>query len=146
MAEAIFKHKIENAGLGESYFADSCGTANYHIGDSPDLRTIRCTVNNGVPIQHAARQLSLSDLIKFDLVLAMDQRNYQNIVSLATSTEDQKKVKLMREFDPMGMGDVPDPYYGGENDFEEVFKILDRSIDQMIREITQINSSPEPGV
>jgi protein-tyrosine phosphatase len=136
-AEAIFNQKITEKGLVHAFQSDSCGTSNYHIGSSPDTRTIKNSIKNGVPIIHAARQLSDLDLDSFDLILAMDQSNYTNILSLSTATTHQHKIKLMREFDPHERGDVPDPYYGGEEDFQLVFDILDRSIENMIAMINK---------
>jgi protein-tyrosine phosphatase len=131
-AEAIFNYKINEKGLVHSYLSDSCGTSNYHIGMSPDNRTIKNSLINGVPINHAARQLTDQD---FDLILAMDQSNYHNIFRLSSATIHQHKIKMMREFDPNEHGDVPDPYYGGEEDFQEVFDILSRSIENLISTI-----------
>lgn len=135
MAEAIFKHKIAEYGLHDSYFGDSCGTSNYHIGDDPDKRTIHCVTKNGVTIKHAARQLSVEDLEEFDLVLAMDEKNYEDIVQLPSASANSHKIKLMREYDPHGPGNVPDPYWGGERDFQEVFDMLSRSMENLITEI-----------
>jgi protein-tyrosine phosphatase len=131
-AEAIFNHKIKEKGLGHVYHSESCGTSNYHIGCSPDHRTIQNSQKNGVPINHKARQLADQDLESFDLILAMDESNYRNILRLSSATAYQHKIKLMRDFDPQDTGDVPDPYYGGEKDFQEVFDILNRSIENLI--------------
>jgi protein-tyrosine phosphatase len=136
LAEAIFNEKIRLKGLQKEFQSDSCGTGNYHIGDWPDDRTIRCANKNGIPIKHLGRQLDHSDLEKFDLILAMDSSNLKNILSLADES-NQSKVKLMRDYDPKGKGDVPDPYYGGEKDFDEVFEILDRSIESLIQNISK---------
>lgn len=135
-AEAIFNHKIIQKGLAHKFLSDSCGTSNYHIGDSPNRRTIQNSLKNGVSIKHAARQLSPLDLDSFDLILAMDQSNYSNIIRISTDSAQHHKIKLMREFDPHEQGDVPDPYYGSEKDFQEVFDILDRSIEHMIATIS----------
>jgi len=112
--------------------ADACGTSNYHIGNLPDARTIKNSIKNGVPISHAARQLDNLDLENFDLILAMDQANYENIFRLSAATKNKHKIKLMRAYDPQGQGEVPDPYYGNEKDFQEVFDILDRSIEHLV--------------
>ncbi len=88
-------------------------------------------------INHAARQLSAHDLEAFDFILAMDQSNYDTIFKLSTASTHQHKIKLMREFDPLEPGDVPDPYYGKEEDFQEVFDILNRSIDNLITSISR---------
>jgi protein-tyrosine phosphatase len=83
-------------------------------------------------MQHIARQLNQTDVEKFDLILAMDQHNLDMILRLPNMTLHKGKIKMMREFDQQGSGDVPDPYYGGEKDFQLVFDILDRSIENFI--------------
>ena len=119
-------------GLSNTLFADSCGTANYHIGDSPDPRTVKNAQSNGVEIIHRGRQLSKRDLADFDWIFAMDKGNLEIILSYAQSETERSKAKLIRDFDPVKSGNVPDPYYGTEVDFQEVFSILDRTIDNLI--------------
>jgi len=133
LAEAIFLHKIEEKGLGDVYKASSCGTSNYHIGDPPDPRTIRNALKNGIEIHHVCRQISSSDLENFDLILPMDKSNYVAILNLKEASLHAHNIVLMRQYDTQGIGDdVPDPYSGTERDFQEVFEILDRSIDGLI--------------
>ena len=136
LAEAIFKEKIRQQKLEHIFQADSCGTSNYNIGDDPDPRTIRSAYKNSIPISHRARQFRYADGEEFDLIVAMDNNNYQTIVSVAHSSHHHK-VKRMRDYDPLGNGDVPDPYYGNEKDFEDVFKIIDRSIDSLVKELSK---------
>jgi protein-tyrosine phosphatase len=133
LAEAVFKHKIKQKGLESQVFADSCGTSNYHIGSPPDPRTIANAVKNGVAINHCGRQLSVTDLENFDYILAMDKSNLKNIQRLDEREKFTSKIMLMREFDPLTKGgEVPDPYYGGEQSFQEVFEILDRTMGNFI--------------
>lgn len=128
LAEAIFVHKIKSRGLTHLYYAESCGTANYHIGDRPDPRTIRNAEKNGVVIEHYGRQLCSEDFEKFDEIFVMDRSNFNNAVKLAGVHKG--KLRLMRSFDPEGKDEeVPDPYYGTEKDFQNVFDILNRSIE-----------------
>lgn len=129
LAEAIFKHKLNDRGLTNQIEADSCGTSNYHIGGSPDPRTIANAKKNGVSIDHCGRQLSVDDLAGFDYILAMDSSNFRNIHLVLKDEKHNPKIQMMRDYDPQGKGDVPDPYYGGEKGFQEVFDILDRSMD-----------------
>lgn len=137
LAEAIFKHKVREKGIEERFEVESCGTANYHIGDPPDPRTIRNALANGVRIEHLGRQLCVDDFSRFDMILVMDRSNYHNATRLV-ATEHHGKVRMMRFFDPHGKDeDVPDPYYGGEQDFQQVFDILSRTIDNMIDELTR---------
>lgn len=133
LAEAIFKDKVKRKGLSDRIEADSCGTSDFHIGDTPDPRTIRNALENGIVIEHLGRQLSVKDLEYFDIILAMDKSNYRNIFRLPGSQNYAEKVKMMRDFDPLGGEEVPDPYYGNEKGFQEVFEILDRSTEGLIK-------------
>lgn len=132
LAEAIFKDKVKSKGWDQFIEADSCGTSNYHIGDSPDARTIANAKKNGIRIDHCGRQLSVKDLQAFDYILAMDSSNYHNIAAVIEEESHASKIKMMRDYDPLGKGDVPDPYFGGEEGFQEVFQILNRSLDNFI--------------
>jgi len=135
LAEAVFNHKIKEQKLERFFESDSCGTGNYHIGGPADPRTIATAQKNGVAINHVARQLSETDLQEYDHIFAMDQNNHFNILRLSSAKAHQHKVRLMREYDPNGLGDVPDPYHGTEKEFQEVFEILDRTLDRMIADL-----------
>jgi protein-tyrosine phosphatase len=135
LAEAVFNHKITQLNLQHRISADSCGTGDYHIGDQPDPRTIKTAEKNGVEIWHPARQLSVQDLTAFDYLFAMDEQNKRGILRLPDAGKHAHKIKLMREFDPQGQGDVPDPYYGTMHDFQFVFEMLDRTLDVFIESI-----------
>lgn len=139
LAEALFKHKVEHRNLEAFLEIDSCGTAGYHIGEPPDFRTIRNALKNGVKIDHLGRQLAEEDLEYYDYILAMDHSNYDNILRLPNASGHRNKIRLMREFDPDNRNaEVPDPYYGGEKGFQEVFDILNRSsesfLDHLVKE------------
>lgn len=132
LAEGIMSHRITEAGLADKIEVDSCGTSNYHIGDKPDVRTRTNAKKNGISLNHLGRQLTEMDLEEFDFILAMDRSNHQNIMRLKNASKHISKIKLMREFDPAQGDEVPDPYYGGEQGFQEVFEILDRSVEGFI--------------
>jgi protein-tyrosine phosphatase len=133
LAEAIFKTRISELGLISRIEADSCGTAGYHIGDKPDPRTIANARKNGIEIRHVGRQLSLRDIEQYDFIVAMDRSNYQNILNVRGAEHHREKIALMRDFDARcDHEDVPDPYYGGEQLFQEVFEILDRSTSSLV--------------
>ena len=141
MAEAIFNHKIQQFGIEHRFIVDSCGTGNYHIGQQPDPRTVSSARRNGVPISHACRQLQAKDLLEFDYILAMDASNLSNILKLPNASDYAGKIMLMREFDPKGKGsEVPDPYFGGEDGFQEVFEILDRTMVNFIEHLGRTHS------
>lgn len=136
LAEAIFKARVSEKNLSHLFEIDSCGTANYHIGDTPDPRTIANARKNGIEIQHFGRQLSAVDLSRYDFILAMDQSNHRNILRIEGATNLAHKILLMRSFDEERNADeVPDPYYGDEKGFQDVFDILDRSVNAFIRHL-----------
>ncbi len=139
LAEGILKHKTKSRKVEDQLEIDSCGTSNYHIGDPPDSRTIANARNNGVVLTHRGRQLTEADLNYFDFILAMDYSNHKNILRLTSDSEVEKKVELLRAYDVLGKnGEVPDPYYGGEERFQEVFNILDRSLDNFLSHLIDI--------
>lgn len=138
LAEAIFKDKLKKKNLEKFFHVDSCGTSNYHIGDPPDARTTANARKNGVAIDHCGRQFTVNDLHEFDYIFAMDKSNYKNILRLLKDESHRQKVMLMRQFDTVGKGEeVPDPYYGGEKNFQEVFEILDRSTENFLNHLQQ---------
>lgn len=138
LAEAVFKHKIREKGIADLFEADSCGTANYHVDDTPDPRTIANAKKNGVKIDHFGRQLKARDLEYYDHIFAMDNSNLRNIQNLPNAGKYSEKIRLMRDYDPVSTGgEVPDPYYGHERDFQEVFEILDRSTEALIASLTK---------
>lgn len=129
LAEAIFNYQVRQKQLQLYFRAASCGTANYHVGDPPDSRTIRNAIKNGITIQHIGQQFDITDFKEFDLILPMDESNRDNLLRLRGADKFRDKIKLMRTFDTENRGeDVPDPYSGSEKDFQEVFEILDRSM------------------
>jgi protein-tyrosine phosphatase len=133
LAEAIFKHKIREKGFESRVTVHSCGTAGYHVGDRPDPRTIKNALENGVVIDHLGRQLAGDDLEAYDFIIAMDKSNHANILKLENAKDHSHKIKLMRSFDLTPAGDeVPDPYYGDEAGFQQVFDILSHSTDSLI--------------
>lgn len=132
LAEGIFKQRLTERGLLDLFKVDSCGTAAYHIGKHPDSRSMANAKKNGVRYQHDARQFGVDDFHNFDFILPMDDANYEDIVSLRPKGAKANVFK-MRYFDTVEINsDVPDPYYDGEQGFQEVFEILNRSVDELI--------------
>jgi protein-tyrosine phosphatase len=132
LAEAILKNKIVKKGWTDFIEVDSCGTSNYHIGSNPDERTQENALKNGITMHHRARQITQQDLAYFDFIVAMDRNNREAILKLDWNKVHEHKVVLMRSFGTEVENDVPDPYYGGEQGFQEVFEILDRSTDAFL--------------
>jgi protein-tyrosine phosphatase len=140
LAEAIFKHKVKGRGLEELLWADSAGTSNFHIGEPPDARTVRNALKNGVTVNHRGQQLTERHLEEYDYVFAMDAQNHASIKRLVNGRRVRAKIDLIRSFDPVELGgEVPDPYFGGERGFQEVFEMLDRSIEKLIDYLVEEN-------
>lgn len=124
-AENIMNHLVQEAGLSEMITCDSAGTSSYHLGSPPDSRMASATRQRGIPVDGTARQFQRSDFEEFDLILAMDQENYQNILALDSQGRYRDKVKLMCDFCTHHQErEVPDPYYGGPEGFNEVINLL----------------------
>jgi len=123
LAEGILKSKLPS----DKFIVDSAGTANYHIGEFPDNRSIDIARQNDIDIRdQRGRQFNTADFDNFDLIYVMDRSNYQNVIRLARNNKDKSKVKLiLNELYPNGNMEVPDPYYGGDNGFKNVFDLLD---------------------
>jgi|TARA_B110001454_G_scaffold216794_1_gene240702 protein-tyrosine phosphatase len=130
LAEGILQSKVNK----ELVFVDSAGTAAYHVGNLPDERSIAVAKQYGIDISNQqARKFTEKDFLNFDVIYAMDKSNYQNIISLATSDKDVEKVKMiLNESQPDKNYSVPDPYYGGKNGFEEVYKMLNQACDSIL--------------
>ena len=133
MAEGLLKSKVEGLGVE----VDSAGTGNYHSGENPDARAVKTMRKKGLNISKlVARQFVVSDFDDFDLIYAMDQSNYQNILNLARNEADKTKVQLLvNELYPGSNGEVPDPYFGGPDGFEQVYQLLDEATDKVIDRI-----------
>ena len=138
MAEAIFNSLLREGGLEGLYSCDSAGTAGYHLGELPDFRTRKTCEMNNIPVNHRGRKISKSDVEDFDLLLAMDQTNYQDILrQLTVSEKDEQKVRLLRSYEPNGTGkEIPDPYYGDMNDFKNVYEMLERACGCLLDDLT----------
>lgn len=125
LAEGILKSKLTN----NNVFVASAGTGNYHVDDLPDSRSIVVAKKYGIDItDQRGRQFNAEDFNKFDYIYVMDNFNYDDVISLASSEEDKAKVKLiLNEIFPDENVDVPDPYQGGPQGFENVYKMLDEA-------------------
>lgn len=129
LAENIFRRLVDQAGLAEKYFVDSAGTGAWHIGEQPDPRMVCVAAGYGLNYTGKARQISRKDFREFDWLIAMDRDNRAYLYSMAHGTEEQAKIRMLREFDPQARSyaPVPDPYYGGIDGFEETYHIVERS-------------------
>jgi len=125
LAEGILKSKVNSTNI----FVDSAGTGNYHIGGLPDDRSIAVAEKHHINItDQRCRQFSVEDFDKFDVIYVMDNSNRRDILNLARNEKDELKVKMiLNELFPNENVDVPDPYTGGLNGFEQVFNMLDKA-------------------
>jgi len=129
LAEHMFAHLSEKAGVIDKYFVDSAGTSAYHIGEQPDSRMRRVAAQNGLQYDGRAKQFREDNYDRFDLIIPQDHDNLRNLRWLARGPEDEAKLFTMRTFDPLGSSNegVPDPYYGGADGFQTTFEIVRRS-------------------
>src|SRR5574341_189987 len=123
LAEAIFRHQAEQAGRAADFEVDSAGTHDYHVGERADARARRVGEGRGVAVTSRARELRDADFQRFDLILAMDRGHLRELRGRCP-VPLRDRIRLMREFGEPAGGDVPDPYYSGEEAFEEVFDLL----------------------
>jgi protein-tyrosine phosphatase len=123
MAEGVFRAEVASAGLSALVQCDSAGTGDWHIGELADPRTRKTAEAHGLHLTHRARQFTTSDFDEFDYVLCMDNNNLSNVMGQAGGFR-LPHVSLFREFDPEGKGEVPDPYFGGIEGFEEGYHLV----------------------
>jgi protein-tyrosine phosphatase len=139
-AEGVMRGLVADAGLDGEIEVESAGTAGYHVGDPPDPRSVAAAADRGVTLDSRARQVDEADFNGFDLLVAMDRSNYEELRALAPDDGAAARVRMLREFDPevddLGRtADVPDPYYGGPGGFQEVLDIVERSCAALLEEI-----------
>jgi protein-tyrosine phosphatase len=128
-AEGVMRALVRDAGLEEVVKVESAGTGSWHVGSAPDARAVAAARRRGRELGGVARTVRMDDFTDFDLLLAMDRSNYNDLHALAIDEEESSKVRLLREFDPpsvrAGELEVPDPYYGAEGGFDEVLDIVE---------------------
>jgi protein-tyrosine phosphatase len=126
-AEGVFLHLLREAGREAEFVVDSAGTGAWHVGEPADSRMLQAADARGIALPSVARRVETRDFDLFDYILAMDSSNLDTLRRLAPSRHHDK-IRLFREWDPDGPGeDVPDPYFGGPQGFEEVLDIVTRT-------------------
>ena len=135
MAEGILKHKAKDQ--GHHLFVDSAGTGGLHSGEHPDRRAVQKAKKFGVDIsKQIARQFSEKDFDAFDYIFVMDHSNLRDVLAMARNEKDAGKVKLLLDLDePDSNREVPDPWYGGDDGFTSVFKMMDKACDALLRSL-----------
>jgi protein-tyrosine phosphatase len=139
-AEGTMKHVLLEAGLDSRVEVDSAGTGAWHVGSSADPRSQAAARRRGIDLDSIARQVTHEDLDSFDLILAADTANQRDLLALAGEDPERRaKIRLLREFDQASVEtgdlDVPDPYYGGADGFDDVLDLVDAACRGLLAEI-----------
>ena len=138
MAEGAFAKTVQNAGLGTQILIDSAGTHDYHVGDAPDLRAQRTALSHGYDISGLrGRQVQDSDFERFDYILAMDKQNLNNLTRRA-NVRHHHKIRLLLSFSRRYPNlDVPDPYYGGQQGFDQTLDMVEDAAQGLLKTIME---------
>jgi protein-tyrosine phosphatase len=144
-AEGIMLSLIEEAGLEEHVIVESAGTGAEHIGEEADPRSQECAVARGINLESVSQEFIEDDFERFEYVLAMDRENQDDLISLAPDDDAQEKIFLLRAFDPASRSnrEVPDPYYGGDNGFDEVFDVIDAACRGLLEHLIEHHELPD---
>jgi protein-tyrosine phosphatase len=130
LAEGVFLHKVAERGLADRFRVDSAGTGGWHEGEPADPRSCAVAKEYGVALPSRARKVRRSDFKDFDYLIAMDHQNYDDLLSMGAPAE---KLSLLLEYDQSHhLKEVPDPYYGGPEGFQTIYKLIDRACDCLI--------------
>lgn len=126
MAETVMQKLIDESGLGHDIVVDSAGIISYHEGEPADSRMRMHARRHGYNITHISRPIRTTDFYDFDLIVAMDESNYDKLMQMAPGIDEERKVVRMADYrvDKV-MDHVPDPYYGGDQGFENVIELLE---------------------
>ncbi len=134
-AEALLRQKLEDLGMSSGFLIDSAGTHNYHVGNSSDDRAIKAAMKRNIDMfEIRARQIKPDDFKNFDFIIAMDQGHLRLLKNTAPN-QHQGKISLFLDHSNQGLIDVPDPYYGDLNGFEDVLDILEEGMDGLINHV-----------
>ncbi|WP_218314842.1 low molecular weight protein-tyrosine-phosphatase [Halomonas sp. 18071143] len=134
-AEGVFQQAVVRAGLDDRITIDSCGVGDWHVGKAPDPRSQAAARQRGIEIGHLrARQLKASDFHEFDYVLGMDRENLAAMRALQPANS-QAQVGLLLDYAGLPQSDVPDPYYGGDDGFEQVLDLIERASQGLLDEL-----------
>jgi protein-tyrosine phosphatase len=149
MADVVLTQRVDDAGLAGRVTVSSCGTGDWHVGQPMDERAAAILrANDFDPSAHRAQQFSPSWLAENDLVLAMDAGNLADVRRVTTAsggTADPDRVRLFGDFDPVDPGgEVPDPYYGGPQGFEEVLAMVERTCAVIVSALQQLPGLHDP--
>ncbi len=135
-AEAVFRARVEEAGLGEHILIDSSGTHDYHIGAVPDARTQQAASKRGYDMSALrGRQVEVADFSRFDYVLAMDSANLGNLHQICPPAQRDRVGLFLQYANHHTQREVPDPYYGGADGFERVLDMVEDAAEGLLQHI-----------
>ncbi len=137
LAEVVFADLVQREGLSSSISVDSAGTSSYHKGDAADPRARAAAAAHGLALTHRSRPIQAGDFTAFDRIIALDSQNLTDLKGLAPNAAAQRKIALFRDWDPSGPGDIPDPYYGTDADFEMVWHLCERSAPRLLADLKE---------
>jgi protein-tyrosine phosphatase len=141
MAAVVLSDRVERAGLADEVEIVSSGTGGWHVGGPMDERAARVLTTHGYDAtRHRARQFDAGWFDDCDLILTMDADNRRDVTEMAPAegaSNESATVKMFRDFDPAGPGDVPDPYCGGDDGFDEVLAMVERTADALVAQLQQ---------
>ena len=137
------RHVLTNRGLTDYVIVDSAGTHAYHVGDPPDSRAQSAALSRGVDLSDLrARRVAEIDFDRFDLIVAMDEHNQEELQAIAESHQHEK-IRLLLEFSSAAPGpSVPDPYYGGKLGFQRVLDLVEEAIEGLVDDLQSRLPSP----
>ena len=134
-AEGVFRHRLQQAGLHGRVTVDSAGTGDWHVGKAPDGRSSQAALRRGYDLSSLrARQVVAADFGRFDLILAMDHDNHARLQALRPSGHSAELDLFLRRYQ-LALDEVPDPYYGGADGFEQVLDLIEQASDALLAEI-----------
>ena len=135
-AHGIFRKMVEDAGLQAQIEIDSAGTHAYHVGNPPDSRSLQTGRGRGLDFSDlSARQAKSADFDNFDYVLAMDKDNFRNLKAICPEGQESRLYMFMDFAPHLKIKEVPDPYYGGDSGFEQVFDMVEAASKGLLEEI-----------
>jgi protein-tyrosine phosphatase len=136
-AEGIMKHLVKEEGMEDRFLIDSAGIGSWHVGQLPDVRMRQHGANHGYAFNSRARQFKTDDFDRFDIIVGMDQENLHDLRKKARNETDSKKIVCMADYlrQHPGQQTVPDPYYGGDSDFEWVIELLEDACASFLNEM-----------
>jgi protein-tyrosine phosphatase len=140
MAEGVFLHLLKREHREKDFLIDSAGTIGYHAGEMPDSRMRMHAARRGYSLESRSRKFTRADFDRFDLIVAMDDANYDDLCDIAQTIEEKNKVVRMADYCTIHQAThIPDPYYGGDKGFEYVIDLLEDACENLYNQL--INQS-----